>query len=484
MGIQGVRTKYQKLSNPIKVSFWFTVSNFIQKGIALITIPIITRMLTTGEYGTYSIFLAWSDILYIFTSLDLFGNSFNVEMKEHEKEKAAYTSSVCTLCILLTTICFLFYLIFRKSINVFSGLSFLYWLIMFIGVLLKPGLEFWAVGNRYDFKYKALVTVTLLIGIFTPLCKILLILLFRQKAWDGSLAAVIGNILPVSLVGLCLMILLFYRGRTGYVKQFWRFGLQFNLMLIPYFLSLKILDQSDRIMIEQFDGSAAAGIYSVAYSTASTLMILNSAINSSFIPWQFKSITAGKSQEVKKVINGISLFIALLNFLLIGFAPEILFIVAPKSYYGAIYIIPPIAISSLFRFIGQVFINVEFYYKNNRFTSIVSIVGALLNILLNYIFIPRFGYFAAGYTTLFCYILNALFHYLAALRATKREQEEVSFDVKFILLLSIAAVLISLLTMAAYQMNLLRYGIFLGILLLAIRNRKLIKHAWNGMLQR
>lgn len=40
----------------------------------------------------------------------------------------------------------------------------------------------------------------------------------------------------------------------------------------------------------------------------------------------------------------------------------------------------------------------------------VSVLGAILNVFLNYILIPKFGYIAAGYTTLVCYILFAVGH--------------------------------------------------------------------------
>ena len=55
--------------------------------------------------------------------------------------------------------------------------------------------------------------------------------------------------------------------------------------------------------------------------------------------------------------------------------------------------------------------NVEFYYEKTKYTMYVSIVGAGLNIFLNYIMIPQYGYAAAGYTTMVCYILFAAGHY-------------------------------------------------------------------------
>ena len=65
-------SKYRSLSKPVKAALWYTVCNFINKGIALLTTPIFTRILTEEQYGTVSIFQSWFNILIIFTSLNIF----------------------------------------------------------------------------------------------------------------------------------------------------------------------------------------------------------------------------------------------------------------------------------------------------------------------------------------------------------------------------------------------------------------------------
>ena len=58
--------KYKDMSQPVKASFWFTVCNILNKGIALISTPVFVRILTTDEYGDYSVFQSWYSILVIF----------------------------------------------------------------------------------------------------------------------------------------------------------------------------------------------------------------------------------------------------------------------------------------------------------------------------------------------------------------------------------------------------------------------------------
>ncbi|MDS9385551.1 polysaccharide biosynthesis C-terminal domain-containing protein, partial [Streptococcus pneumoniae] len=96
------------------------------------------------------------------------------------------------------------------------------------------------------------------------------------------------------------------------------------------------------------------------------------------------------------------------SILTISLGPEIIQLFAPKQYYEAIRIIPPVALSVYFMFLYPIFGNIEFYFEANHFVMWASIGGAIMNIFLNFIFLKHFGYIAAGYTTLFCYILFAL----------------------------------------------------------------------------
>ena len=67
--ISNLVNKYKNISAPVKASLWYTVGSVINKGISLFLTPIFTRILTTAQYGAFSIFQSWVNILIIFTSL-------------------------------------------------------------------------------------------------------------------------------------------------------------------------------------------------------------------------------------------------------------------------------------------------------------------------------------------------------------------------------------------------------------------------------
>ena len=97
--------------------------------------------------------------------------------------------------------------------------------------------------------------------------------------------------------------------------------------------------------------------------------------------------------------------------LAICFGPEIIRIIATPDYYEARWVVPPVAAAIFFTFIRSFYCNIEFYYEKTKFVMVASSGAAVLNVVLNYLFIPFFGYIAAAYTTLVCYIILILLHY-------------------------------------------------------------------------
>ena len=103
--------KYKKVSAPVKASIWFTVCNAIQKGISLLSTPIFTRLLTPEQYGTYTVYQSWYQIISIFATLNLFYGVFNNGMTKFPNDKRTFTSSMQGLSTTLT-VCFFVYILY------------------------------------------------------------------------------------------------------------------------------------------------------------------------------------------------------------------------------------------------------------------------------------------------------------------------------------------------------------------------------------
>ena len=113
---------------------------------------------------------------------------------------------------------------------------------------------------------------------------------------------------------------------------------------------------------------------------------------------------------------------------------------------------------------------IELFYKKTTFATVASTIAAVSNIILNYIFIKLFGFVAAGYTTMVCYALLALLHYINV----KNKKYDDAIDNKKILAISIVVIVVSILISILYSHRLLRYSFILIISLAAFIKRKAI----------
>lgn len=95
---------------------------------------------------------------------------------------------------------------------------------------------------------------------------------------EKGIARVISNAIVVSVVGFAIYVMIMIKGKKPFNKEYWRFALSFNIPLIPYYLSQVIFNQSDRLMINSYCGRGDAAIYGVAYSLATILTFVVTAI--------------------------------------------------------------------------------------------------------------------------------------------------------------------------------------------------------------
>ena len=149
--------KYNKLSLQAKSAIWFTICGVLQKGVSFITIPIFTRLMSTSDYGMYSLYNSWLQILTIVTSLYLYYGILSNAMIKYEKDRDGYISSMQGLTIIITGLLFLVYLAFHKLFNQFFGLPTLFVILMFVQLFVNPAIYYWLGKKRFDYQYKILV---------------------------------------------------------------------------------------------------------------------------------------------------------------------------------------------------------------------------------------------------------------------------------------------------------------------------------------
>ena len=75
--IKKLINKYKVMSEDVKCSIYYIICNLFQKGIAFVTVPIFTRVMSTEQYGQFSVFQSWIQIFIIFKYIYYFNNSMS-----------------------------------------------------------------------------------------------------------------------------------------------------------------------------------------------------------------------------------------------------------------------------------------------------------------------------------------------------------------------------------------------------------------------
>ncbi len=440
----------------VKAAFWALICGILQKGVNVITTPIFTRLLSTSEYGQYNVFNSWLQIVTIIVSLNIYAGVFHQGLVKFENDSKRFASSMQGLSITLTIFWLIVYLPFYKFWNGLLSLTTIQILSMLLLIWLSAIIGFWSAEQRNRYKYKALIAVTLTASVLSPVLSILLI----KNSEDKVTARILGSVIIAFIVYIPLYIIQLKKGKQFYSAYYWKYAVMFNLPLIPHYLSQVVLSSSDRIMIERMVSDSAAGIYGLAYSLSLIMTIFNNALLQTLSPWVYQKIKAKEINKIAPIAYASLLGIAAINFMLIIIAPEAVRIFAPPEYYDAIWIIPPVAISVYYLYSYDMFAKFAFYYEKRLFITIASVIGAVLNIILNFIFIRKYGYVAAGYTTLVCYIVYALGHYIFMNRVCIKNCDGIKpYNGKIILLISSVFTICGLAMLLTYNHAIIRYAI-------------------------
>ena len=464
--ISKIKSKYLSIPLPIRVAALYMLCSVIEKGIFLVVIPIYTRLVSSEQYGYYSLFQSWELVLIIFATLNLQNYLFSKGMIKYADRKDEFTSALIGLCWILTIGLFLIYLPFIDEFEKFSGLSFGLMCMMFIYFLFRPSYAFWCSRQRFEYNIKGYIITTILIAFLSSVLSVIAVIILKRLGFKklGAILIAGKTLVPVAVYIVVAAKLLKKNSRL-YEKDIWKYALGFNLPLIPHFLSSIILQQCDRIMIGNICGNSEAGVYSVAYMIGSGMSLINTAMLDSMIPWMYKKISKNNYDGIAAVGAGMLLLITAANICISLLSPEIIHIMAPKEYNEAMYVIPPVAISNVFICMFNLYANIEYYFEETKFVTAASVFSAAANIALNYICIKKFGFVAAGYTTVVCYILYALGHQIFMKIVLKKYcVSNKIYNSKLLWLIAIVSVIIAVSTIFLYNLPLIRFLLVLLII--------------------
>lgn len=388
-----------------KSGIWYTISNFLFKSIAFFTTPVFARVLTKSEYGEFNNLLSWLGIMLIFASCDLDTSIIRSKL-DFEDDMDSYAFSVFVLEVLITIGLFIIFLCFKSFFVGLMEIDESYFYIIFVYMVFNHIYNIYITNERAHYRYKTFSLMTGLTLVIYSIFSVILVLIMDNKL-D---AMVYGRLLPYIPLGMCLIVLL-YRKNVKFKLKYCKYGLMISLPLVPHVLSLILMGSADRIMITKYVGPQYTALYSISAIIVTITVVLLDSLNKAWAPWFLDTMKVQKRDNIKKIASFyiIGFLSLVIGILLLG--PEVIYILGGEKYMSAVSVIPPLVIGCVFQFAYTMYVQVEFYEKKMRMIAIATMITAVINIALNYIFIPKYGYMAAGYTTLVSYMILFLLHY-------------------------------------------------------------------------
>lgn len=439
---------------------WYVISNFMIKAIALLTTPIITRLLTPEDYGLSTTYLSVFNIITIIGTLDLYSSVQIANFDFEDNELDSFMSSILGLSSLSVFLLYMVVRIFPEFSLQMMGLDLNLIGFLFLNVLLTNAYTLLQTKHRSQLKYKKFVLMSVFVSILSPIISIILINRMEENLYLGR---IVGNALPQMILSIFIFGYIIFKGKTLFNKVYWNYALKISIPLIPHHLSGSILSQSDRIMINNLVGATQVGLYSLAYSYSTILQVLWTSFNQAWVPWFYGKMKEQKYEEIKYFVKPYSILFSLFYMGMVGLGPEAIQVFGPSQYQSGMWIVPPVLLGIFFQFLYSLYVNIEFYLKKTQYIAIGTFIAAGVNIVLNFIFIPKYGYIAAAYTTLIGYIILFILHYYIVKNWINTD----IIGIKFLLTWLLVIISFTIIMMFLYQYKFYRY-VFLGVSYLAI----------------
>lgn len=393
--------------NAKQAGMLYFLSTLFNKGIAFLTLPIFTRILSTGDYGIVTTYISWETILNIIISMSLY-MSIRTFYVDFPNEKEEYINTIITFNCITGIVSILIVFIVTRFFKVDSILL----LLCVIHATADSIINNYTNYLMMDYKYVKRTIFMVFPNLLSVIVSIIFINIIRlEKTYLGR---IIPMVIFYVIFSAFILILIFTKSKPKINKKYLKYGITLSLPLVFHGAALTILAQSDRTMITMLASVEETGIYSLVYNFAMISTVITTALEGIWVPWFMRCLKERKITEInKRVVWYINIMTyAMIVVILLG--PEILKLLSTKEYWEGVKIIPPIVLANYIIFIYTLYVNIEHYYKKTIMITINTIIAASINVIGNTIFIPMYGYIAAAFTTLASYCIAMALHVYCA----------------------------------------------------------------------
>ena len=391
--------KYKKLAVNTVI---FAIGTFSSKILSFLLMPFITKVMGTGEYGAADLVQQTANVLIPVVTLAVNSAALRFALDKAADKRAVFTTGIRTT--------FVGFAIFLVFIPVFP--------------LIK--VNDFVLGD-----YTLLIYLFVLVSSMRQLCQ-----QFVRGCGHVRLFAIDGILATATNLGFTLLYLgVFHWGVTGYVMSiitsdalsvlflFWRGRLagqikwkgnnpivrknmlKYCIPLIPTIILWWIINVSNRYLVTYFIGLDANGLYTAASKIPNFVVMFSSIFIDA---WQLSAVDEYDSEDRAKFFTNIfriySGGVFTVASALILFDQFITTILVSDSYYTSWEYVPVLIIATTFSCLVNFLASIYMAEKKSVMSMVTAMLGAVMNVVVSLILIPRIGTVGAAVGTAVSFI--------------------------------------------------------------------------------
>ena len=409
-----------------KQTLIYGLATVLPRMISFLLNPLYTKVLPKQEFANVSIVFAYLVFFNVVLSYGMetdffrFYNQEDTSNSELAKQNKKKVISTTTISIFWSTIAFLVLgLLFRKSLSHWSDINVQYitytiWILVLDALVIIP-------FSRLRAEKKPMVYAIIKIGNVTTnfLLNLFFLLLLPKIAVSnptGFLSTIyfenfqVGYIFVSSLLSSLLTFIVlspnYFKIKWKFDFPLWKKMMQYGFPILIAGIGFAINEHFDKILLDWFHVSKSdIGAYSACYKIGMFMVLFRTAFTLGIEPFFFSH--AGNENAPQTYAAVTKYFVITGSFILlfvIVFVDILKILLVPNpSYWEAMKVVPLIILANFF--LG-IYTNLSVWYKiidKTKIGAYISIIGAVITLLLNYLLIEKFSYYGSAIATITAY---------------------------------------------------------------------------------
>ncbi|WP_115460807.1 lipopolysaccharide biosynthesis protein [Winogradskyella aurantiaca] len=417
------------LKSLFKQTFIYGLATVLPRMLSFLLVPLYTSEKVLGspaEYGTVSLIFSYFVLFNVILAYGMETAFFRFYNKEKDQDTIVGTSSIS-----LIVSSFIFLVISYLSIDQISQitviepryLKLVIWILFLDALVIIPFAWLRAQTKATTYTIIKLSNVAINLGLNLFFLLVLPELSKSSNFWDSLYIEgyQISYILWANIIasGLTLVMVspTYIRLKWSFNRQLWMRMMRYAYPVLIAGIAFSINETFDRILLKGLLPSDVAdtqiGMYSACYKLALFMTLFATAFRLGVEPFFFSHANTKNPQTNYARI--LEFFVAIGSCILlvvVVFADVLkVLIIRSEAYWEAMWIVPIVLMANFF--LG-IYHNLSVWYKitdRTKYGAIISVIGALVTLGINLVFIPQFGFKASAVATLMAYSLMAFISY-------------------------------------------------------------------------